>query len=331
MRTNPMAPSTSVLVLAIALLAQPDSLAQCPNAREFGGIGGGMNSSKVFIDVSGFQNNGSELAQFWTTGNSANGTGIGAAGTCDSQGPPPVGWWQEVGTTGSLRGIRGFLSQPGCTLPLCPAPGASLTWLIEDQTADGTAAGFVAYTVDETPAGPHWWDLARTDPDAKPGSVRLHTMGSYPIVTFIGIVSFPTPTVTNDYNDVGQLFHGVQAPGNTRLPASAQLASYDVMRFTGTDDPGRDRSLWNQLKKIEYLDAPIFADQLHTHCFELLGTGLFEFYAIGLTWDDGVESEYVGPASKLVCYDMAAQPELPIERQPSVTKRPGRSPRAPRP
>ena len=151
-------------LLMIAALLGPAIHAQCANARRFGGFPGGKNGSQVIIDASAYQNNGNELAQFWETGNPSNGTGIGAAGSCDSQGAG-VGWWQFVGTS-TDRGINGWLSQPGCVLPTCPAVGESLTFLVEDATADGSGAGFIMYTTDDTPSGARWYDHARTDPDA---------------------------------------------------------------------------------------------------------------------------------------------------------------------
>ena len=104
-------------VLAIVALVTP-AHAQCPQARSFGGFPGGKSGGQVVIDASAFENLGNEFGQFWETGlGPVNGTGVGAAGSCDSQGPAPVGWWQFVGTTTS-RGIRGFVAQPGCVLPL---------------------------------------------------------------------------------------------------------------------------------------------------------------------------------------------------------------------
>ena len=314
------------LTVAIAALLVPDSFAQCANARQFGGLAGGKTASNVQVDTSGFQDNGNELAQFWLTGDPANGTGVGAAGTCDSQGPVPVGWWQVVGEGGGLRGIRGFVAQPGCTLPACPPPGASLTFLVEDQSADGSDAGFITYTVDETPAGERWWDLARTDPNAAPGSRLTQVMGSYPSVLIVASGGPPpNTTVTTNYEDVGLLFHGVQGPDNTPLPGSAQLSSYDVMVFHGPNDPGRARSHWTLVHKIPYQDADIVSDILEGPCST---TNEAAFFAIGLTWDGSVESELVGPASlPVACDPDVAQPDdsPPDVRRPSFTKRPGRS------
>lgn len=93
-------------VAAIVAVSVPASHAQCANAREFGGFPGGKGGSQVIIDATAFQNNGNEIAQFWETGNPSNGTGVGPAGSCDSQ-DEDVGWWQFVGTS-TDRGINGW-------------------------------------------------------------------------------------------------------------------------------------------------------------------------------------------------------------------------------
>ena len=73
-------------MVAMVLLTPPASHAQCANARDFGGFPGGKQGSQVLVDASAFQNDGNEIAQFWQTGIPSNGTGVGAAGSCDSQG-----------------------------------------------------------------------------------------------------------------------------------------------------------------------------------------------------------------------------------------------------
>ena len=168
-----------------------------------------------------------------------------------------------------------------------------------DQTANGFNAGFIAYSVDETPAGQRWWDLARTDPDASSGSSVTHVMSFYPSVEIVASSGAPPRvTITNNYEDVGILFHGVQGPDNTPLPGSARLRSYDVLWFNGAGDPGRARSLWTLAKKIPYQDAAIVSDSVGVPC----PTDQHTMFAIGLTWEAGLESELVGPPSlPVVC------------------------------
>ncbi len=303
--------------LAIVALVGPTTRAQCPQARSFGGFPGGKTGSQVIVDASAFENLGNEFAQFWETGIVANGTGVGAAGSCDSQ-DASVGWWQFVGTS-TLRGIRGFVAQPGCVLPVCPGVGSGLTFLVEELTADGQGGGFIMYQSDETPNGPRWYDHARTDHDAGPGTSMTHVMGTLPTVIITGVSGVPPMVmVTADYlPDVGSQFHGVEGPANTQLPGSAGIESYDVMWFHGVNPPDSLRSNWNLLKKIPYNDSAIFGDVFTARCPEPVDS---DYVAIGLTFVGGVESLTVGPPSLPVpCYHMVAQPELPV-RQPSPGK-----------
>ena len=215
---------------------------------------------------------------------------------------------------------QGILSAGGCLLPLnCPPPGASLSWLVEDQTADGSNAGVIMYTVDETPANNNWWDLTRTDPNVGSGSLLVHTMGSYPTVFVTQANGIPPNTiVTTDYaEDVGILFHGVFGPGNTPLPGSAQISSYDVLSFSGVD-PGRLRSLWTPVHSIAYNDAAILGDTVPVPCSGDVNTVL----AIGLTLDGSIQSEYVGPASvPIACSPNLADPDLvPQMNRPAVQR-----------
>jgi hypothetical protein len=307
-------------VLALVALAAPAS-AQCPQVRSFGGAGG-KGGATVVIDQSAFQNVfGNEMAQFWQSGNSSNRTGADqATSTCPSQGNVLPPWYSLHGP--SLNNlVNGFVSTTGCLLPtLCPDVGDSLTFLVEDQTADGSNAGFVTYKVDDTPAGQAWYDLSRTDPLAGSGTLLTHVMVPYPTVFVTNASGTPPLTVaTNDYaEDVGIAFHGVSGPANTPLPGSDQIDSYDVVAFSGAD-PGRDRSLWTPVQKVAYNDAAILSDSVDVPCDGGVNTVL----AIGLTID-GVETEFVGPASVPIACDPAiADPNLtPKVRRPAVQRKP---------
>jgi hypothetical protein len=300
-------------VLAVVALAAPAS-AQCPQVRSFGGSGG-KTGATVVIDQSAFQNVfGNEMAQFWQSGTSANGTGTGPASSC-----PSSTWYSLHGPSGNNL-INGFVSTAGCVLPACPDPGQSLSFLVEDSTADGSVAGFVMYKVDDTPAGQAWYDLSRTDPLAGSGTLLTHVMVPYPTVfTTQASGTPPTTTATNDYaEDMAIAFHGVSGPADTPLPGSDQIDSYDVMAFSGLD-PGRARSLWTLVQKVPYSDAAILADSVAVPCTGGVNTIL----AIGLTID-GIETDFVGPASVPIACDPAiADPDLtPKVRRPAVQRKP---------
>jgi hypothetical protein len=310
-------------VVAIMALMAPAVQAQCPAARQFAGITGGKTSAVVNVDVSGFADTGNEFAQFWQAGNPSNGTGVGDQGSCPSQGVgTTLPWWQVVGTVGGLRGVRGFVAQPGCTLPVCPGDGASLSFLIEDQTSDGSDCGFIMYSVDETPAANRWYDLGRVDPNGAAGTVLTQPMGSYPAVIVTSSSGPPPTTVaTNDYADVGILFHGVQGAGNTPLPASAQITTYDVMSASG-GDPGRNRADWTLVHSVQYADADIISDTVAVPCSGDVDTVL----AIGITFDNDILSSCVGAASlPIACDPNVALPDAPIRRRSITGPSSGRS------
>jgi hypothetical protein len=199
-----------------------------------------------------------------------------------------------------------------------------LSFLIEDATADGLGSGFVAYTVDETPAGTRWYDIARTDPGVGEGQTGIHSMSTLPTVVIQSSSGAPpdVTTATNDYpEDAGIAFHGIN--GGTPLPGSSLIDSYDVMSASGAD-PGRARSGWTFVKSIAYSDAAIIADSLPIPCTGTAPTLL----AIGLTFDGGITSASVGAASlPFSCDPGIADPDLdtPKVRRPSFTSRPGRS------
>ena len=297
-------------VLAIVALAAPAS-AQCPQVRTFGAAGG-KGGATVVIDGTAFQNVfGSELAQFWDSGNSGNGTGVGGESSC------PSSTWYSLHGPSTHNLINGFVSTAGCVLTACPDPGDSLTFLVEDRTADDSNAGFIIYKVDETPGGQAWYDTSRTDPAGGGGSTLTHVMGSYPSVVVTSASGIPpVSTITNNYADIGILFHGVTGAGNTVLPGSDQIDSYDVLSASGAD-PGRLRSGWTLVQQVAYSDAAIIADAVVVPCTGGVNTIL----AIGLTID-GIQSEYVGPASlPIACDPNLADPDTPRVRRPAAQQR----------
>jgi len=319
-------------VAVLAALVAPAALAQCPAAREFGAFGGKTNT-KIIIDTNGLQDANLEVGTFWESGNSntnAGGLHFNSPPLCPSQGNAALGalpWWQQ-GIAGSLnqppfRAIRGFVASPGCEMNLCPSNGAFLTVVVEDQTGDGSDAGFTAYTVDETPAKPRWWDHGRTENDVI-GNFT-HIMNRFPKVDVTSSTGPPPNTrVNNQYADLAINFHGVSGAVNTPLPASNTLASYDIMMFHGLDipgDPGRARSLWTQLKSIPYSDAAVVGDNIQVSCPDTAGD---TYLAVGVTYKGGsgpaVKSFYVGASTRVECNPNIADPDDKPTIRPSHKK-----------
>jgi hypothetical protein len=281
----------------------------------------GLTHGRIGVDTQyeiPVANDQTEVATFWVTGdafgNNSGGPHFGTPSTCPSStgllGDP---WWRLDGAGDSqppdARTIRFFIASPGCTLIECPPAGASITVLVEDQTADGRDAGFITYTADETPGPIRWWDLARTDPTSQPSNDVTHGMWAFPRVE-VKASWGPPPymEIMNDYRDPAPSVWVVGASGP--LPPSTVVDSYDILFYFGPSDPGRERALWTQMKSIPYANAGITNDIVPVFCGGVIDD---MFVAVGLTFD-GVPSYYVGKSVQIECGPNLADPEKPTIR-----------------
>lgn len=324
-------PGAAVAFVIVALTV-PAVHAQCASAREVAMASNGETHGRIGVDTQfeiPLANDQNEVATFWVTGNAygnnSGGPHFGTPSTCPSStgllGDP---WWLLGGTGDSqppdARSIRFFIASTGCTLMECPPAGASITVLVEDQTADGRDAGFITYTADETPGPIRWWDLARTDPDSQPSNDVTHGMWAFPRVEVTASWG-PPPyiEIMNDYRDPAVNVWVVGAAGP--LPASTVIDSFDILSYIGPSDPGRERSHWWLMKSIPYANAGIVGDIVPVFC----GSPLYEdmYVAVGLTFD-GVPSYYVGKSVQIECGPNLADPEKPTIRP---RDRLGREPR----
>ena len=200
----------------------------------------------------------------------------------------------------------------------CPSFYASMTVLVEDQTADGKDAAFVTYTADGTPGPIRWWDLARTDPATQPSNDVTHNMYAFPRVDTTGS-SGPPPntTVTNNYRDPAQNVWVVGSSGP--LPPNTVVDSYDIFFHHGPSEPGtgRVRSGWTHLKTIPYTNSGIVADSIVVPCPTSVDD---TFLAVGLTFD-GVPSYFVGRSTQIECDPNLAEPDQPTIRPQNRLKR----------
>jgi hypothetical protein len=257
---------------------------------------------------------GTEIGGVWELGNpAANGGGPlfpGSTGNC-----PSSAWWTTCGA-GSQdpdgRTIEGIVGSSTCFWTgQCPE---AIALLVEDQTADGSDAGFISYSADNSQlCGLRYWDLARTDTAVPPGDT-LHGMYAYPRVETTGSSGPPPNTIlTSDYRDAGSgATKSVWIAGASGvLPASSILTSYDIVYFHGTADPGRERSLWTPLKSVPYADVAVVGDTISVPC----PTDVDDtFVAVGLTFDGAVQSFYVGKSTQVECNPNLAVPDEPAKR-----------------
>ncbi len=232
---------SSIVLLALAVGPVADSLA---TTQQFATISGGSTTDKLRFDPAGSANQDGEIGRFWQSTNST--VGHNFAGGCPSGGA----WWQS--NQPPLRGIQGWIGTSECQT--AGTPFGHLTLVVEDRSAAGDRAFFIALRASETPGSVRWWDFSRVDPSPSP--------------SVLGMVELPRPIVVGAWGggsqvtlsflfpDVAAGVHAVSGPGDTPLPASAVVASYDLYRAETPFDPGRDASLWTLVHQEPYADGP---------------------------------------------------------------------------
>jgi hypothetical protein len=331
------------MVLAVA---SPPALAQCgAGPRVFASIGGAGTDNKFRLNP-GASNGvlGQEFGRFWQCSNSNEGnnftpgdparkmwTGCGAAdpGCCPTQGGTQAGggWWQIAQTT--QRGINGIIAGTGCIASTCPS--TDLCVVVEDWESPGPpgvgkGAYFVGFRVLETPATLRWWDLSRQCGTPGSGAQCEATMQQFPVpkITSATKAGVARQIVTDSNTDPAINVY-VHTPNVG--PASALVASYDLMVHYGTGDPGRDRNsgAWSMLAQIPYTDAALSNAPVQVPCDQ----GLSDAYlAFGLTFVGGppggpVPSQLVGAAIQVECGGDIAEPKP--KKSVRVDERPGRT------
>ena len=332
-----------VAALVVVGLVAPMVSAQCSPGRVVGMTLNGKTNGRIAVDTDAeitVLNNGTEKGSVWVLGSIANnscGPQFQAAGVCSTgidtcptqtgyQGTP---WWAKAwaATTVEQMSVYFGIGITGCTLPNCPGDGAVVSILVEDVTADGSDAGFVTYSADDTPADAYrYYDLSRADASTQPSNDVFHVMHAFPTVnTRNSAGPPPNTTVSNDYRDQGN------APtknvwivnGGSYLPAQI-LTSYDIYWFHGGADPGRVRTGWTYLSSAQYTGGPITADSVIVPC----PTEVDDTYlAVGMSFDGAyagtdtlptgsVQTYYVGQSTAVECDPTLADPDAPsIDRQ----------------
>jgi hypothetical protein len=316
----------AVLAISHALLVGPAIHAQCTVAREIAMAGNGGTHGRIGVDTQAsinLLNNQTEVATFWESGNPGNNTGgphFGTTSSCPSatagaQGPGTP-WWRLGGTGGNqpmdARSIQMFLSSTGCTLPVCPGAGASLTVLVEDITVDGSDAGFYLITADETPGPIRWYNLARADPltqgsDPQPSNDVTHPMVRFPDVHQLSSSgSPPNQTVTVEYSNIDVNVWGVGPHGQP----SQQVTSYDIFAVHAPVAPPRTRADWGAPhRQIPFTNTPPGEPLWDSFVVPCPTREDDTYIAVGLTFDGTVPSHYVGAATAMDCEDYLADPD----------------------
>ena len=305
------------------LITVPASHAQCPTSREFGGQGNGMLTGRIIIDTTseGFPNDGNEFTSVWDVENGSASFGSGDhvptnPGACPNMGGT-TGWYL-TGTMllGANAGIQGFIGTSGCFPVQCPTPGELIATLVEDEI--GVDAGFILYTVENTPAEIRPYDHARTAGiNGIPSALEIQAFLPYPRVEVTSSSGcFPLQTLTANYADLAPNYHGA---GLTSA-ASPAIQSYDDVAHHGPSSPDRLRTSYNlgTIDSIPYADSEVVGHVFNAPCPTLEDD---TYLSIGVTFVDpasgGLESILVGPPTSVECDPCIADPNAPaIQRAP---------------
>lgn len=274
---------------------------QCAMARRLGGAENFRRHPRIKIDTGAFPNDGDELGSIWVVGASAFNSGgphFPNEDRCPSSGER--GWWQS-GTRflGTDSGIQAFVSSPSCLFTNCPPRDSSLITLLEDQSADGADAAFIAYLVDESPAGRRWYDHARSEP-MEPERVTTHTLKAYPRPVIV--VEPATPDSSGfglRLEDFAGHAHVVRGADNVRQSEGEAILTFDLLSATGGRDPGRRREAWTLAARLPFADVGQRAFTLEQALCATPDDR--RWFAVGATFVDGVESRLVGRALQVDC------------------------------
>jgi hypothetical protein len=319
--------AAAVMVLA----SMPVAEAQCTVSRNLGAGNGNNTVSRIKIlppggegDLAWNLQDGNSVGSIWQVGKptaNSGGEHFGGGGAC-----PAEGHWlvtgtmfpgADVGGTFGNTAISADIASPACLLSLCPDDGATMITVVEDESNDGSTAGFIVFTVDETPAAARTYDHARVI--GSPVGINSLTMRPFPSIDVAGSVGPPPNTsLNNNYADLAVNVFAVDGPGNTAQPASGSVLSYDIMSATSMTDPGRNRSAYSLVKSVPYSDAAVVGDNVNVPCSDTVSN---TFLAVGVTYADGIESVKVGPAVAVECDPAHADPDGNNELQDDRSNR----------
>lgn len=316
-----------ITALVVIVGMTSDAWAQCAQPRLFRSAGKGGNN--VDIDVSAIDQSRTDIGRFWDSDN-ANFSNNGLTGPNFGNLCPSTLWFNPRGTTGNWA-IDAFLTEGSCAQQGCPAD--KLTSVIEAYDAATGAPGvggtayYLGWMTDETPIDTRWYNYGDVD-----GATTA---------TVVPMVEFPTAvitgsdrvgaTITVNYNlpdqdaNVLSWDHGAGAA----YPVASVISNWQLVKFTGTADPGRLRSLgWVTIQTTPYV-AGGTGTTFNVPCSS---TATDEYIAVAVGFNGGsagvVDSALVGKAIQLECDPNLAQPDEQFgDRKPSATElsRPGRS------
>lgn len=314
------------LVVIVALVVVggviADSWAQCAPARLF--RSSGKLGNNLDFDVTGTDNNGNQIGYFWDS-DDANASNSGFAPEYGARCPIDQ-WWKE--RAAPARQIDGAQGGTGCAGAGMGCPANKMTIVVEDYAEGGppgvgSTAFYAAYIVDETPASGRWYDYGNLDGITANNSII--PMLAYPDAVITGS-SREGATIAINYNNLDQtnMVHSTDwAGGGGVYPTSAVISEWQLVKATGTADPGRLRSQgWVTINRTPYVAGGAPASFL----VPCASTATDEYLAIAIGFNGGafgvIDSALVGRAIPLECDSNIAQPDTPVEfkKKPAATQ-----------
>jgi hypothetical protein len=298
-----------------------DSWAQCSPGRVF--RSSGPQGNNIQIDVAGSENDGHQIGYHWDSDN-ANNSNSGFAPNYGFR--CPVADWWVLKTAPTFMRINGVQGAGTCIGAQMGCPANKLSIVVEDYQAGfpppgvGGTAYYAAFMVNETPASGRWYDYGAMD--GLPDESNI-PMLPYPDAVITGS-SRSGATISVSYQNLDQtnMVHTTNWPGGV-FPTSAVISEWQLVKATGTADPGRARANgWVTIQTTPYVPggAP------NAFVVPCSSTATDEYLAIAIGFNGGaygvIDSALVGRAIPLECDPNLAQPDTPVnlDRKPSATQ-----------
>jgi hypothetical protein len=320
-------------VVVIAGLTADAWAANCIPGRQFRSVGKPTTgTTNIKIGVDGItQNTTNMIGRIWDS-DDANNANTGLIGPNFGQFCPVENFYQVAGVDRKIDEFMGSITCPGNG---CPTD--KMTIVVEDYQAGAVLpgvgetayyAGFMV-TGNGASASGRWYDYGQVD--------------GITVATTIPMLAFPDVVITGsnragasitvNYNNVDQtnMIHTWDVPGGDVYPTNAVISEWQLVKSTGSADPGCRRDLgWVTIQTTPYVPGGAPA----TFNVPCSSTVTDEFLAIGIGFNGGaagvIDSALVGAAIPLECDPNIAQPDLPVnvDRKPSATQLEGKSGRS---
>jgi hypothetical protein len=324
-------------IVVIAGLTADVWAANCIPGRQFRSLGKpttDTNNVRIGVDGSGADNTTHMIGRIWDSDDANNAntglTDLNGDGTGFGTFCPVLNFYQVAGTAD--RKIDEFMGSTTCIGNGCPA--LNMTVLVEDYAAGGPpgvgqTAYYTAWMVKETPGAVsgRWYDFGLVDGVSGVTTIPLL---AFPDVAITGS-SRAGANVSINYNNLDQTNMVHTWNINQVYPTNAVIKEWQLVKATGSADPGRLRSLgWVTIQSTPYVPGGAPA----SFVVPCSSTVTDEFVAIGIGFNGGtagtIDSALVGRAIPLECDPNIAQPDLPVnvDRKPSATQLDGNSGRS---